>query len=338
MASVKERFDLRRMLAPDVGRSPEMEALFKRLVEDDKAMGMPDLNTLTIQETRPWRAKQGARVNVDPPEVASVERVSIPGLNGAPAVACDLITPRAAEPGCLVYLHGGGWAFGDLESHSRLAKILADETRKRVLYVDYRLAPETPYPGPLDDCVAAWRWVVARSESDAGFKGPLSIAGDSAGANLSVAVMLRELEGGRRLPDVALLFYGVYDDDTESPSYMRFAIGYGLARPGMMKFWSYYAPSEDHGSPREDPLLCPVRASSTALAMLPPMYLNAAGLDPLMCDTLKFAERLEEADATFEVNVHEGLHHGFIQQTAHLEESRRALRLAIDFYRRHERR
>ncbi len=335
MASVKERFDLKRMLSPETKRSDEMQALFDWMIEQDK--GMPDLNTISIQESRPWRAKQALRTNADSPAVASVERIKAPGMNGAPDVVCDLITPLNAEPGCMLYLHGGGWAFGDLESHSRLAKILATETKKRVLYADYRLSPETPFPGPLDDSVAAWRWIVGKAESDANFRGPLSISGDSAGANLSVAVMLRELERGRRLPDVALLFYGVYDDDTESPSYMRFAMGYGLARPGMMKFWSWYAPSEDHGSPRQDALLCPVRASSAALAKLPRMFLNAAGMDPLMCDTLRFAERLEEVDATFEVHVHEGVHHGFIQQTARLAESRRAMQLAIDFYRRHER-
>ena len=337
MARVGERFDLKKMLAPEIGRSAEMQALFDHYTEQDKLMGMPDLNSLSIQDSRPWRARQALRVNVDEPAVASVERVHAPGLNGAPPVACDLITPLNAEPGCTLYLHGGGWAFGDLASHSRLAKILAVETKKRVLYADYRLAPEHPYPAPLDDSLAAWRWIVGKAESDAAFKGTLGVSGDSAGANLSVAIMLKEQELGRRAPDIGLLFYGVYDDDTESPSYMRFALGYGLARPGMMKFWTWYAPSEAHGRPRLDPLLCPVRASSSMLARLPPLYLNAAGLDPLLCDTLRFAERLEEAEATFEVNVHEGLHHGFIQQTAGLAEARRAMQLAMDFYRRHER-
>jgi acetyl esterase len=196
MTRVNERFDLKRMLSPDTKRSAEMQALFDWLIEQDE--GMPDLNTLSIQESRPWRARQAIRTNADAPSVAGVERVNVPGLNGAPDVVCDLITPHDAEPGCMLYLHGGGWAFGDLESHSRLAKILAVETKKRVLYADYRLSPETPYPGPLDDSVAAWRWIVARTEKDAGFNGPLSISGDSAGANLGVAVMLREMELGRR--------------------------------------------------------------------------------------------------------------------------------------------
>jgi acetyl esterase len=335
MASVKERFDIAAMTGPEAKRSDEMQALFDWIIEQDK--GMPDLNAMSLTESRPWRAKQMLRTNAEAPSVASVERISVPGHHG-PDVTCDLVTPIDAEPGCMVYLHGGGWAFGDLNSHSRLAKVLATETRKRLLYVDYRLSPETPYPGPLDDSIAAWRWVAAKAESDPGFRGPLSISGDSAGGNLSVAVMLHELRAGRRLPDVALLFYGVYDDDVDTPSYLRFATGYGLARPGMMKFWAAYAPAEKHGAPRQDPLLCPVRADLADLRRLPPMYLNAAGLDPLMCDTIKFAERLEQAGAAFDVNVHAGVHHGFIQQTARLEESRRALRLAMEFYRRHERR
>jgi len=333
MASVKDRFDLKLLLSAEAKRSDEMLALFDWMIEQDK--DMPDLATLPIAEARVWRARQSQRTNAELPPVAGVERLHLAGLNGAPSIACDLIEPPGAEPGCVVFLHGGGWAFGDLDSHTRLARLLAVETEKRVLYVDYRLAPEHPFPAPLEDCVAAWRWIVGKSETDPRFHGPLGVAGDSAGANLAVALILREMEYGRRLPDVGLLFYGVYDDDTDSPSYARFAAGYGLARAGMMKFWEYYAPSYAHGSPREDALLCPVRASSAALARLPPLYLNAAGLDPLMCDTLKFAARLEDADAIFEVNVHPGVHHGFMQQTARLAEARRAMDLAIAFFRNH---
>ncbi len=335
MAKTKDRFNLAKMLSPDAKRDDEMQTLFDRNTEQDHAAGMPDLNTIPIQESRLWRAKQALRVNVDLPEVESVERLRAPGVKDAPDVVCDLYTPRDAKSGCTLYLHGGGWAFGDIDSHARMARLLAVETGRRVLYADYRLAPETPYPGPLDDSVAAWRWIVGKSQRDADFKGPLGVSGDSAGANLSVAIMLHEMELGRPTPHIGLLFYGVYDDDTESPSYLRFATGYGLARPGMMKFWSWYAPSNAHGQPREDQLLCPVRASSASLAKLPPLYLNAAGMDPLMCDTLKFAERLEDAEATFEVNVHKGLHHGFMQQTGKLAEARRGLKLAIDFYHKH---
>ncbi len=333
-ASVK-RLDVARLTAPEVKRSAEMQALFDWLTEQDKAMGVPDLGALPVSEMRAWRAKTSARTNADPPEVASVERVNIAGLKGAPPVVCDLYTPLNAEPGVVLFIHGGGWVFGDIASHTRLARMLAVETKKRLLYVDYRLAPENPYPAPLDDCVAAWRWIVARAETDPNFKGPLAVCGDSAGGNLSMATILHEQQLGRRKPDIAMLFYGVYDDDLDTPSYLRFATGHGLARPGMAKFWEMYAPPDTPGQPRQDPLLCPVRASEAELAKLPPIFLNASGMDPLLCDTIKMAERLEAAGATCEVHVHEGLHHGFMQQTARLAESRRAFALMGDFYRRH---
>jgi acetyl esterase len=215
-----------------------------------------------------------------------------------------------------------------------MARVLADATQSRVLYVDYRLSPENVYPAAHDDAVAAWRWVVAKSAEDPAFQGPLTVAGDSAGGNLSIAVVLREMDAGRRAPDAALMFYSVLSDDVNSPSYLRFAKGHGLNRGGMAKFWEMYAPvSAGAGeSERDDPYLCPVRASEAKLAKLPPLFMNAAGLDPLLCDTLEFAARLEEAGGRFDLHVHEGVQHGFMQQTAHLSEARRAFDLLRDFY------
>ncbi len=325
--------DLHFLLSSEAKRSDEMERLFDWLTEQDK--GQPDLSTLSMPEARALRAKQALRTNAELPDVESVTRHSIPGIGRAPAIECDLIVPKDALPGCIVYFHGGGWAFGDLASHARLARILANQTRSRVLYVDYRLAPENPYPAAHDDAVAAWRWAMARSAEDAGFRGPLTVAGDSAGANLAIGTVLREMDAGRPSPHGALLFYGVLSDDVNSPSYLRFAKGYGLNRAGMAKFWDLYVPeSEGPESPRDEPYVCPVKASEATLAKLPPIFLNAAGLDPLLCDTLEFAARLEEAGGNFDLHVHEGVQHAFMQQTAHLAEARRAFELVGDFYRR----
>jgi acetyl esterase len=330
---VGRKVDLARLLGADVARSQEMQALFDWLVEQDK--DVPDLNSLPIEEARRWRSKQTARTNAELPDVQETKRFTVPGIQGAPPVACELITPKGAGPGCTVFLHGGGWAYGDIDSHARLARMLAIETGRRLLYVDYRLAPETPYPGPLDDAVAAWRWAVAQAETQSDFKGPLLICGDSAGGNLALATMLREQEVSRRLPDLGLFFYGVFNDDFDSPSYERFATGFGLARAGMVRFWDMYAPSDTPGQPRLDATLCPVHASEAALARLPPLYFNASHLDPLLCDTVAMCNRLEAAGATFEVNIHEGVQHGFMQQSARLEEARRAFSLMGEFVRRH---
>jgi acetyl esterase len=321
------KIDRERLLAPEATRSPEMQGLFEWLAEQDA--GLPDPATMTIAEAREMRARSAERTNADLPAVEAVKRLAVPALVGSDAIVCDLIVPQHASPGCIVYLHGGGWVHGNLASHARLARMLSITTATRVLYVDYRLAPENPYPAGLDDTVAAWRWCVAESTHNNAFQGPLAIAGDSAGANLALASILREIAAQRRLPDLAMLFYGVYAADFESPSYRRFGTGdYGLTRKSMMGFWDLYAPD----ARPEEPLLCPVAAGEAMLARLPPLYLCAAGLDPLMFDTIALAERLDSAGATYELNVHEGVQHAFMQHTARLEEARRAFRLAGEFF------
>ena len=325
--------DLRFLLSSEARRSDEMQTLFDRLNQLDK--DLPDLANLPIAEARAIRAAQAQRTNANLPDVASVTRLALRGLGGAPDIAADLITPTEALPGCIVYFHGGGWAFGDLSSHARFARILANQTCSRVLYVDYRLAPENPYPAAHDDAVAAWRWALARSSADADFRGPVTVAGDSAGANLAIGTVLREMDAGRPAPQAAMLFYGVLSDDVNSPSFLRFAKGYGLGRTGMAKFWDMYVPEGDGpDSQRDEPYVCPVKASEATLAKLPPLFLNAAGLDPLLCDTLEFAAKVEEVGGTFDLHVHEGVHHAFMQQTAGLAEARRAFDLVGDFYRR----
>jgi acetyl esterase len=326
-----DKIDRKRLVAAEATRSAEMQALFDWLTEQD--IGLPDPASLTIAEARALRALSAERTNADLPEVASVTRIAVPGLSGSASIACDLIVPKDASRGCITYLHGGGWVHGNLASHARLARMLAISTGTRVLYVDYRLAPENPYPAGLDDAVAAWRWSVGQSAREAAFAGPLAIAGDSAGANLALASMLREMQTERRLPDLALLFYGVYSADLDSPSYLRFAKGYGLSRGAMAGLWDIYAPGgSGPGSLRHHALLSPVAASEAALARLPPLYLCAAGLDPLLFDTIALAEKLDAAGANYELTVHEGVQHAFMQHTARLEEARRAFRLAGEFF------
>ncbi len=333
-ASPLDNIDLKALLSPDARRSDEMEAVWQYIQAEDAKL--PDQSRMTIAEQRVVRERSSLRWNSDLPDVASVERLAVPGLSGAPDVACDLITPADAQPGCIVYLHGGGWVFGGLGSHARLARTLANAMKTRVLAVDYRLAPENPFPAGLDDCIAAWRHALKRAGTDAAFNGPVAIAGDSAGANLGLALIMREGETGRRRPDLGLLFYGVWGCDFDTPSYTRFGVGHGLGKAGMEKFLDMYAPGgDDPGSLRFDPLVSPLFASEASLAKMPPLYLNAAGMDPLMSDTIELARKLDAAGAVYDVNVHPGVHHGFMQITARLSEARRAFDLAAEFWRKH---
>jgi len=148
----------------------------------------------------------------------------------APGVAGRVLVPTNDEgKGAILYFHGGGWAFCSMKTHERAARLLAIEARAPV--ADFRLAPEHPYPQGLEDCLAAWPAFAAV------FPGRrLAMAGDSAGANLAVATMLRLQAQVAPAPDVGLLFYGVYDDDFESPSYRQHAEGPGLTRAKMRRY------------------------------------------------------------------------------------------------------
>ena len=321
------------LLRPQAQRSGEMQALWQWIVAED-AKDPDTSRLLTAQEGRALSARLNRRWNVDMPEMAQIEKLNLPGLGGAPSIAAEMIVPHAAKPGCILFVHGGGWAYCDLASHQRAMRLLAQEAGVRVLGIDYRLAPEHPFPAPLEDVLAGWRWLVAEAGRNEALARPLAIAGDSAGANLALSAIMRENELGRPIPHAGMLFYGVFSADLESPSYQRFSTGYGLTQEQMGRFWDWYVPGVGPDSSRFDPVVNQVAASESVLGRLPPLFLNAAGLDVLLCDTLAFAARLDAAGAVHELVIHEGVHHGFMQFSARLEEARRAFRLAGEYFRR----
>ena len=314
-----KKYDMKTVFGPQAGRSPQMQAIADLLGKLDA--DLPDWLTLPVEQARAQQARTFARWNVHLPDVAQIDMLLISGLTGDPDVRVQKFTPPHAKAGALLYAHGGGWAFGDLKSHERLVRLLALATGMSVYHVDYRLAPEHPFPAGLNDMRAAWRWLVANQP------GPLLIGGDSAGANLALSTCLLEGEAGRKAPDGAILFYGAYTTDFETPSYLRFGEGYGLTRARMMKFFDFYVPH----SQRTDQAVAPILASEAALAKLPPLYLNAAGLDPLLSDTLLLVERLEEAEARFTFDLVEGVHHGFMLMDEKLDAASGAIQAAAAF-------
>ena len=327
MAAMAGRTDEAGLLGPDAVRSAEMEALWHWIRAQDA--GLPNPLELSAAEARRVFDETTERWNAEMPDVAGVEPVDI---GAKPSVAAEMIVPHFAEPGCILFLHGGGWAFGNLKSHARFARLLAETTGSRVLAVDYRLAPEHPYPAPLDDSRAAWRWLLGQAGSSPDLDSPLMVAGDSAGANLAVALTLDAAATGIRGPDLILSFYGAFRAGTESASYRRFAEGFGLTRAMMGRFWDWYVPQAEP-TRRRDPLVSPLDASDEALRALPPVFLNAAGLDPLLSDTLAFRDRLAKAEVPHELAVHSGVHHGFMQMTLRLAAAREAFAQAAAFTR-----
>ncbi|KLK94685.1 alpha/beta hydrolase [Microvirga vignae] len=301
---------------------PDMAELMQRVAEED---GPPiDPTLLPAAEGRAAAAKGNLRWNIDLPVMAEIGEYRIPANPDLGSAECRtrVLIPRERTAGILLFVHGGGFAFCSPETHERCARLLAIETGMAVVVPDYRLAPEHPYPAGLMDVVASLRALQSEPSSFGFGPGPLLVSGDSAGANLALAAMIHEHRLGRALPQGALLFYGVYSADHTSPSHVRFADGPGLTTAKMRRYWDWYVSSDEA---RHDPLICPLEASDSELRALPPLWLQAAGIDPLLSDTLALGRRLRDLGRDDPVSVVPGVVHGFLQMTVSLQAAREAL-------------
>jgi acetyl esterase len=228
------------------------------------------------------------------------------------AVPVRRYEPRDATAGTgIVYFHGGGWVFGDLDTADRFARSMAATLGATVVSVDYRRAPEHSYPAALDDCVAVAEH--ARDEFDQW----CAVAGDSAGGNLATATSLAAQPG--RGFDAQILLYPCLDASMAGSSYQSYAEGYGLTRRAMQYFWDTYA----GGWARTDPLLSPSAAES--VRGLPPTVLVSAGFDILLEESQLFASRLVRSDVAVTYLPFPSLPHGFIDLVDRVDAARAAV-------------
>lgn len=306
----------------------EMAALGARVLAEDGPQ--PDATLMLPTEGRALVERNNTRWNRDLPSLARRETVFVEAdaSLGSARRKLEVLVPNNARPGALVFVHGGGFCFCSTATHERCARLLAIDSGLPVLMPDYRLAPEDPFPAGLQDVVAALRNAFSATVDLGVVAGPLLISGDSAGANLALAAMLHEQAGDRPRLSGALLFYGAYDCDFDTPSYREFAEGFGLTRAKMQRYWSAYAGAGQEATLAANALACPLKASDAALAALPPLYLAAAGVDPLLSDTLRLETRLRALGRTDTTKIHAGVTHGFLQNSIDLEAAREALRIA----------
>jgi acetyl esterase len=277
---------------------PEAEALVARLRE----AGVKRFSEMTPEQAREGMLARQRGLPGEPPEVTSVIELELPGPGGAlPAL---WYRPNAApSPGTIVYFHGGGWVVGGLEEFDRVARAVSIATGCDVVSVDYRLAPEHPFPAAVEDADAAV-WAVAESLGD---NGPLIVMGDSAGATLATLAAIHARDRGG--PPIALqvLVYPVADHTMDAPSFADHADAFPLGTADMEWCWDHYAPSPavDRDSPEVSPLRTP------DLSGLPPAIILVAGHDPTRDHSIAYAKRLEEAGVPVTLLVYEDVMHGF---------------------------
>ena len=302
--------------ATDAGYVDPETALILREIEQ---AGLPPVSSLSVEAARA-QAEEGNRAwNRDPPALASVTELAMPGPAGP--IRLRHYRPReAASLPLVIYLHGGGFVLCSLDTHDRVMRLLALDSDAAVIGVDYRLAPEYPFPKPLDDCVAAIRWIRAEAPRLGIDPDRVVLAGDSAGANLALASLLDLRDAREGVPRGAALFYGCFWRRFDTPAHARFGDGsWRLGTAEMGWFWQHYLGDRSSSDPRAEPLHAELKG-------LPPLFLTAATLDPLYDDTIELDRRLEAAGVARQLEVYPGLVHGFMQMTPRCAAARAALR------------
>lgn len=291
------------------------------ILEAVKLAGIPEWHTLTPVEGRRIYQERVRLFALEPTPMHTVQDFSIPGPAGSIGLRKYLPSESGSKP-ILIYLHGGGWTLGDLNSHDELCRRLALAADCLVVSVDYRLAPENPHPAGLDDALAAIKWVADNAESLGGNPHLLAVGGDSAGGQLSAAACLRiRDEGGPRIA-LQLLIYPALRASFETLSYYENATGKWITRADCIWFWKNYLGSTSN----LDPNACPGEAND--LHDLPRALIITAGGDPVRDDGEMYGFKLRAAGVHAVSRRFPGMIHGFMAVPKELKAGREAVLLA----------
>ena len=229
--------------------------------------------------------------------------------------------PRAGRLPAILYLHGGGWVAGSVDTHDGVCAAIATAADVVVASVQYRRAPESPFPAPNDDAYAALQWLADSADDLDVDASRIAVAGDSAGAHLALgaAIEARDRDGPRLR--FQLLFYPVVAPDFDTKSYREHADG-TLTRADMIAYWDHYLPrGAAHADARALPLQAPLRG-------LPPAHIVVAGLDPLHDEGVTLAQRLRSEAVAASLVDEPDLVHGFLRASPFVRRARDVLQAA----------
>jgi acetyl esterase len=289
------------------------------LMEQAEKDGRPALHSQPYAQGRRSVDRMSEACEADPPEVGATIDGTIP-VPGA-ALKFRRYRPLGIEGESLptlIYYHGGGWVIGNIETHDSTCRRLANKSRCQVISVDYRLAPEHPFPTPTEDALAAFRHIrdnAALYEAD---PARLAVGGDSAGGNISAVVCQACKQTGEPMPAFQMLIYPATDARRQTASRRLFAEGYFLTHDLMEWFWKAYAPDADLTDVRLSPVL------AEDLSGLPPAFVLTAGYDPLRDEGRAYADRLIDAGVKTTYVNYPGTIHGFFSLTRFLKQGLKA--------------
>jgi acetyl esterase len=293
---------------------PQARALIDLMIEK----GVPPTHTLTPEQARAFYRDRRGFTQPEPPAMAEVRDLSVGALR------LRLYRPHTSGQALpvLLYLHGGGWTIGDLDTHDVLCRQLAREAGGAVVAVDYRMGPEHRFPAAVDDCVEAFRWVLAQAPDLHLDPRRTAVGGDSAGGNLAAALCLVQRDAGQPLPGFQLLIYPATDMRAVAPSHTTNGQGYMLTSDSIAWYrGNYIADAAQWTDWRASPLLAASHAG------LPPALVLTAGFDPLRDEGLQYANALSAAGVPTQYVCFERQIHGFITMGRVIEEAHTAVAL-----------
>ncbi len=267
---------------------------------------LPPYHTVTPFLARRIYRETRAVLSPRPPEVSEARLLVAEG-----AIALRAYRPAGAARDeslpALVYFHGGGWTIGDLDTHDVLCRSLANGARCAVFSVDYRLAPESPFPAAVEDCIAATSYISRNSSTLQVDASRIAVGGDSAGGNLAAVVALHARDAGAPKIAFQLLIYPATDQRLGHASHQSNGKGYLLSAEAIQFFRSCYLPDrKDWDDWRASPLL------AKSVAGVPPALVVTAGFDPLLDEGRAYAERLAREGCKVAYRQYDDMVHGFL--------------------------
>ncbi len=285
------------------------------------AIGRPQIHELSVAEARRASATLAA-LQGGPEPVARIDTLNLPGPSGN--IPVRVYTPSGNAPfPILMHFHGGGWVVGDIESCDALCRTLCNAAGCIVVSVDYRLAPEHPFPAAVDDAYQATLWIAKNAAAIGGDPRRIAVGGDSAGGNLAAVVAQIARDQGTPALRFQLLVYPVTDAACDTPSYSENGEGYFLTRQAMQWFWNHYI---QRTSDRFHPHASPLRAKD--FSRLPPALVITAEFDPLRDEGELYARRMQEAGVPVQLIRFSGMIHGFFTMAAAIDQGKKAIQQA----------